>query len=138
MRDRCSNPKNKRWDRYGGRGISVCERWLVFENFFADMGAKPSAKHSIERLDNNGNYEPGNCKWATPVEQANNVCTNHVVFFQGRAMSLADAHRVGSPLVNLNNFYNRINRGWKFEDAMNTPLLSQADREARKGLRHEQ
>jgi hypothetical protein len=70
--NRCLNPKADNYNYYGGRGISVCERWLSFENFFADMGTRPSLKHSIDRKNTNGNYEPNNCRWATPKEQANN------------------------------------------------------------------
>lgn len=70
MRTRCANPNNDRWHQYGGRGIRVCERWELFENFLADMGPKPTPKHSIDRWPNNdGNYEPGNCRWATNAQQ---------------------------------------------------------------------
>lgn len=72
MKQRCTNPNNSRFYKYGGRGISVCERWSRFENFYADMGPRPSPKHSIDRIDNDGNYEPGNCHWATRSEQQHN------------------------------------------------------------------
>ncbi len=70
--ERCTNPNSTSYEYYGARGIRICERWMTFENFYADMGPRPSPELSIDRKDVNGHYEPGNCRWATPLEQRHN------------------------------------------------------------------
>lgn len=72
MHTRCRNSKHPSWGNYGGRGIAVCRRWTAFEAFLGDMGPRPSDKYSIDRINNDGNYEPGNCRWATRSEQQRN------------------------------------------------------------------
>jgi hypothetical protein len=74
MIQRCTNPATKKFSDYGGRGIAVCERWLAFENFYADMGDRPEG-HTLDRINVNGNYEPGNCRWATAKQQSRNKRT---------------------------------------------------------------
>lgn len=92
MIDRCTNKNNKRWNRYGGRGIKVCARWLDFSLFYADMGNKPKGL-TIERINNDGNYEPGNCRWATPTEQQRNKRSNRILEAFGRKQILAEWER---------------------------------------------
>lgn len=90
MKDRCSNPKSNMYYAYGGRGIKVCDRWAnSYDNFLQDMGRAPSQKHSIERIDVNGNYEPTNCRWATRLEQMNNTRRSTLATFNGRTQSLS-------------------------------------------------
>ena len=72
MKQRCTNPKRHEYKHYGARGIKVCERWQLFANFIEDMGLRPTIKHTLERNDSNGDYEPGNCCWATRLEQSRN------------------------------------------------------------------
>lgn len=89
MRDRCHNPNNKNYHNYGGRGIKVCERWDDFSNFINDLGEKPSKKHSLDRIVNDGGYEPSNCRWATLEQQANNKRSTVMIKFRGEIKSMA-------------------------------------------------
>lgn len=115
MHSRCTNPKNLRFKQYGGRGITVCESWRTFEGFLADMGECPDGC-SIDRIDPNGNYEPGNCRWATEAVQQNNRTSNRMIEFNGRTQSLADwAREIGIKPATLRH---RIESGWSIEDAM--------------------
>lgn len=93
MLNRCRNPNVPMYRRYGGRGIRVCKKWLRFENFFRDMGEPPLGL-SLGRINNDGNYEPSNCRWETAVEQHNNIITNRFVKFHGQQMTCAQFARL--------------------------------------------
>jgi hypothetical protein len=123
MLDRCRNPNNKSFPNYGARGIRVCERWQHdFGRFIADMGRRPSPKHTIERIDNDGNYEPGNCQWADRTRQANNRRSNRYVEYKGQSVSLADAVRLAGSVVIPQQARKRISlHGWSIEKAVETP-----------------
>ena len=90
LKDRCTNPNSNVYRNYGGRGIRVCDEWSVFENFIADMGSRPSARHSIDRIDNDGNYEPKNCRWATQKDQCRNRSNNVLVETQFGAITASE------------------------------------------------
>lgn len=101
MIQRCRDPNNKRWSSYGGRGISVCDRWLRFENFLADMGERPKGL-TLDRVDVNGDYEPSNCRWATDKQQANNTRYNVRIVFDGKDQTIAEwAQQIGIPMRTL-------------------------------------
>lgn len=89
MRARCRNKNHKYFHRYGGRGIIVCSEWNAFESFLKDMGVPPSEKHSIDRINNNGNYEPNNCRWATSKEQNNNRADNRILKIKGETKTVS-------------------------------------------------
>lgn len=93
MKERCGNPKLRDYHRYGGRGIRVCDRWNdSYEAFLSDMGRRPSPSHSLDRYPNSdGNYEPGNCRWATRIEQARNKSDNRRVIVNGAAVCITEA-----------------------------------------------
>lgn len=90
MRQRCKNPRSEGYYKYGAKGIKVCERWNSFKNFLADMGPKPSPIHQIERLNNSGDYEPSNCVWKTPAEQARNTSRTIKITISGVTKCLTD------------------------------------------------
>lgn len=123
LRARCANTKSISHANYGGRGIKVCERWDKFENFLSDMGVRPSPLHSIDRIDNDGNYEPGNCRWATRVEQNSNTRRNRIVTYRGQEMTITEAACLAGSIVTGNHARNRIVLGWAVEAAVETPLM---------------
>lgn len=113
---RCTYDKHPAYHQYGGRGIAICERWSDFENFLADMGERPSKKHSLDRVNNNGNYEPGNCRWATWKEQARNRSSNRVLTFNGRSATMVEwAELAGIKYTTLRA---RLKLGWLVDRAL--------------------
>ena len=111
---RCRNRNTDDYRLYGARGIRVCERWRIYENFLADMGRAPSAAHSIDRIDVNGDYEPGNCRWATPVEQVRNRRVRRVVRDDG--LTLSEAAAIAG--VSAATMWKRLRRGWSIDRAL--------------------
>jgi hypothetical protein len=119
MHGRCNSPGNTGFARYGGAGIKICARWRKFENFYADMGERPEGK-TLDRIDGSKGYEPGNCRWATRAEQANNTRTNRRLSFQGRTQTLTQwAVELG---VRAPSLQARLHRGWSAERALTTPM----------------
>lgn len=120
MKKRCLNASYCRFRGYGGRGITICVRWLEsFKNFIADMGARPSPKHSIERKDNDGNYEPANCTWAARPQQDSNKRTNRPITFGSETLTVKEwSRRTG---INHETIRHRILIGWSAEQALTTP-----------------
>lgn len=116
MLDRCERPENRAWRNYGGRGISVCARWHAFEQFAADMADGFDPALELDRINPDGNYEPGNCRWATRVEQQNNRRNNHRVEFRGQTRTVHEwAVSLG---LKPNTLIYRLRRGWPVERAL--------------------
>jgi hypothetical protein len=125
MLSRCFNPKRNVYHLYMGRGITVCERWRGehgFANFLADVGPRPSPEHSLDRFPNNdGNYEPGNVRWATPIEQGRNTRLNRMIVVGGVSHCLSEWSEISG--IEASVISDRIKRGWTAEMATTTPPL---------------
>lgn len=121
MKQRCNDTASKSYHRYGGRGIKICERWNDFSSFFEDMGSRPSIKHSIERIEVDGNYEPNNCKWATAKEQSRNKTNTIFVEYQGIRVNLKGiCEQLGKTY---HTVWQRIFRlEWDIDRAIDTPI----------------
>jgi hypothetical protein len=120
MKQRCSNPKASGYDDYGARGVRVCDRWeKSFVKFLADMGRCP-AGFTIERIKNSGNYEPGNCRWASRKDQNNNTTRNHQITFRGQTKTMAQwAEDTGLSYTLIRR---RLWLGWTVDDVFTKPI----------------
>lgn len=115
MISRCGNPNNKSYHRYGGRGIAVCDRWKIYENFYADMGPRPRGR-TIERINNDVGYCPDNCRWASSVDQGNNKTNNRWITVGDETLTAAQwARRVG---IRSGTIRARLDKGWSPDRAV--------------------
>jgi hypothetical protein len=126
---RCTDNSSDRSKDYIGRGIRICDRWRHgvgvlsgFECFLADVGHRPSPLHSIDRIDNDGHYEPGNCRWATKAQQGRNRRSNRRLLYRGRIITMTDATLIAD--VSADAISGRLHRGWSVETAVETPPAS--------------
>lgn len=122
MISRCSDAASCSYSQYGGRGITVCERWKKFENFLADMGEKPGGK-SLDRFPgNNGNYELSNCRWATRLEQQNNMRSNRLITHNGETHTVAEWARIKG--MRYTTLLGRFQHGWGIQEALNRDIAT--------------
>ena len=127
---RCENQNARDFHNYGGRGILVCKRWRKsFIAFLDDMGAKPSPKHQIDRIDNDGNYEPGNCHWVTAKQNRRNTRTNAYVDYNGRRISAAELHEL-LPHIGYRTIIRKLKAGWTGDEIAKAQLRPAQQREA--------
>lgn len=124
MKMRCLNPNNNKFYMYGGAGITVCNRWLKFERFFADMGLKPSSRHSLGRIDGTKGYNKRNCRWELPYEQSSNISHNRNLTYRDQTLCVsAWARQLGIQKETING---RLRNGWSVEDALGSKTYSRA------------
>ena len=123
MRNRCHRPDNHHYKNYGGRGIIICNRWSSFEAFFEDMGDRPTGLQ-LDRIDNDGNYEPSNCRWSTVKVNARNRTNNRIVTVNGETACLTEmAERYGINPISANY---RLSKGWSHNDIFLIPVRRKA------------
>lgn len=124
IRDRCRNPNHPSWDRYGGRGIKVCDRWVEsFDNFLSDMGPRPTLGHTVDRENNDGDYEPNNCRWATRRQQANNRSDNRHLILDGEKLTVTQAaEKIG---INSETLRSRLRRRYNDNEALRGLIVGQ-------------
>ena len=127
MKQRCRDKNSINYPRYGGKGVSVCAKWINdFEAFYSDMGPRPSPDHQIDRIDSNGDYEPVNCRWVDKYEQANNKSDNVILIVDGKKVPRGKAIRdSGLPYPTV---VKRLKMGWSVEDALTVPVGSRSAR----------
>jgi hypothetical protein len=126
MKQRCSNPNATNYARYGGRGIAVCQRWQEsFLAFLEDLGPRPSKGHTLERRNNNGDYEPDNCYWATRKQQGRNRANNRVYTHNNTTLCLAEWAEILD--IDEELLRSRMKSGWSFEMAISMPVLPQRE-----------
>ena len=116
MKQRCCNPKFVQYEDYGGRGITICERWNDYASFLEDMGRTPSPEHSLDRIDNDGNYGPTNCRWATASEQSNNQRTNSLLTINGETKNVSQWSQITG--IHRETIYRRIRHGLSDEECI--------------------
>lgn len=120
---RCTQPHHPSYANYGGRGIQVCDRWLDYSAFREDVGERPSSKHSLDRIDNDGDYEPSNCRWATSSEQNRNTRANRLIEHQGETLTVAEwSERLG---IKRGTIFNRLNEGRPVAEVLHVGRLPQ-------------
>jgi hypothetical protein len=131
MISRCKPENTKQHPYHAGRGICVCERWTNFQNFLADMGPRPSLRYSIDRIDNDGNYEPSNCRWATRKQQARNARFNHVIEFRGESRCIAEWCEILG--ISRGTIRQRLEKGWSMERTLGEPVAARFRNKLYKG-----
>lgn len=123
MISRCQNPQNKDYARYGGRGITVCERWQTFENFYADMGCRPTPQHTLDRINNDLGYSPENCRWATRLIQGGNTSRVIRITFHGQTHTIREWSQITG--ISRTILRSRLWHGWSIERTLTTPLRTE-------------